>query len=91
MLWRPRGHTTWHEATSINTSRSGVYFSSRHFADIGTDVQLLLPMGHEHAASVDVADLLCTGRIVRISPLSPNESLVAIAATIDSYVFLREH
>lgn len=90
VLWRPRGGTGWFEAMSVNTSRSGVLFRPHHPIEVGAQVELLLPMGHEHVASVTAADVLCRGRIVRVTPGSAAGGGPVVAAKIDSYVFLRE-
>ena len=90
LLWRPRGGTEWLEAKMVNSSRTGVLFRPNRPIEIDTQIELLLPMGHENVSSVNAADVLCAGRIVRAAPMSPTDDLLALAATIDSYLFLRE-
>ena len=90
ILWRPRGAVDWFEETSINTSRSGVLFRSHRQCDMGTEIELLLTMGHEDVAATSVADVLCAGRIVRAEACPVASDGTAIAATIDSYEFLHE-
>ena len=90
VLWRPRGVTQWFEAKSVNASRSGVFFRSEACLAVGTEVELLLAMGYEDVTSVDVADVFCVGSIVRTEMNAAPGAGSSMAATIDSYSFLRE-
>jgi hypothetical protein len=71
----------------VNASRSGVLVRSDRSIAIGSEVELLLPIGEENVASAGAADVLCRGRIVRTTQAAGE---AAMAATIDSYEFLRE-
>jgi hypothetical protein len=87
VLWRPRGVTEWFESESVNASRTGVLFRSQREIAVGTEVELLLPIGEENVASAGAADVLCAGRIVRATEGADG---AAMAATIETYMFLRE-
>jgi hypothetical protein len=87
LLWRPQGGVEWYDAEIVNSSRSGVLFRPNRPIEIDKPIELLLPMGHEQVGAVHVADVLCAGRVVRAAQSADR---MAFAATIDSYLFLRE-
>jgi hypothetical protein len=90
VLWRPRGDSEWGEAVSVNASRSGVLFRSNRLLTVGTEIELILALSWETSSSVEAADVICSGRIVR-AETGAADGKSALAATIESYEYLREH
>jgi hypothetical protein len=90
VLWRTRRASEWFEAVGLNASRTGVLFQSSRSVAVGTDVELTLALSWETAPWIDVADINCFGRIVRVEAQgTPNERPV-LAASIDQYSLARE-
>ena len=88
MQCRPRGHSTWSEGVSLNVSRTGVLFHVEELIPQGTPVEMILAIS---SPTVDLppADVMCTGRIVRTEYQTPPGTGPALAATIESYSFIR--
>lgn len=89
VLWRVRGGTDWIEGTSVNVSRSGVLCSTAHPLGVGTEVEVILPLSWGTAAYVDLADVILSGRIVRVDH-DESGAGAAFASTIEDYRFIRQ-
>lgn len=90
VLWRPRGDSEWGKAVSVNASRSGVLFRTDRLPRVGTEIDLILTFSWDTDAWVQAADVMCSGHIVRAETREAGGESV-LAATIDSYEYLREH
>ena len=85
VLWRHDPAGEWLEGMSLNTSRTGVLFQSDRAMPVGTSIDMVLAVSWEPIPSVDVADVVCTGCIVRVETGGPPDRPIALAATIDWY------
>jgi hypothetical protein len=90
LLWRRREDPDWVETVTENASRSGILFRSDHLLAIGTEVELILALSWETAPAVEMADVMCSGRIVRAATTYGDKPVTMMAATIDSYSFIGE-
>lgn len=98
---RPQGRKDWSEGTSLNVSRTGVLFTIDRVLPAGMPVEIILELSWttdeeiinelSPATAEAAADILCSGRIVRADYEPPLTATPALAATIESYSFLREH
>ena len=89
VLWRIRGGTDWIEGTSVNVSRSGVLCNTEHPLGVGAEVEMILPLSWGTTAYVDLADVIVSGRIVRVVP-DESGGGAAFASTIEGYRFIRQ-
>jgi hypothetical protein len=89
-LWRRDGTSTWAEAVSVNASRSGVLFrcDGNPQIELGAPVEFIFGFSWEPSAAVEIADVRCSGRIVRTLPSGADDSGAMLAAAIDSYSFI---
>ena len=87
ILWRRTGDTDWTPAIGLNVSRTGLLFQTAHTTEIGVEIELILEFAPETAPWVDVANLICFGRVVRQKSEGEGATL---ATTIEHYSFLRE-
>ena len=90
LLWRRRGDSTWVETVTENASRSGVLFHSDQPVAVGTEVELILALSWETSPGLEVADVMCCGRIVRAATTWTETPATVLATTIDSYSFIKE-
>ena len=76
---------TWHSATTINVSRSGILFKTSEAIESGTllDVSLLLVPARGQGSG----RIHCCCRVVRVQPGPDDDSGTMIAAVIIRYTF----
>lgn len=80
----------WHDATIVNISRSGAFFSIAHViaADTGTLGGLTIVISRD-ALDATAVSIHCRCRIVRIERPTDTRSGIRVAAAILSAVFHR--
>jgi len=89
VLWRPLGGVDWFEGIGLNASRTGILFQSDRPADLGQEIELRLALAWETAPGIDLANITCTGRVVRVQTPSNDGHAFTLASTIDRYLFNR--
>jgi hypothetical protein len=72
----------------VNASRSGVLFRCDRLLATGTEIELIFALSWE-TESVEAADVRCSGHIVR-AETGGADGNSTLAATIDSYAYIRE-
>jgi hypothetical protein len=90
VLWRTRQTPEWFEAVGLNASRTGVLFQSGRVVAVGTEIELKLALAWEAAPWIDVADVNCFGRVVRVETPGATNDVAVLAASIDQYSLARE-
>jgi hypothetical protein len=92
MRYRPAGNPTWHQAATLNISRSGVLFRADApqtggttaepslKVDLPVEIKILLQGSPE-----GIAEVTCSGRIVRLE--SADREGVELAAEFSEYEF----
>ena len=88
VLWRLRGGGDWAGATGVNASRSGLLFRCDQFLMVGTEIEFIFALSWDMAAPVEVADIICSGHVVRTESVGTGGESV-LAATIESYEYIR--
>jgi len=89
LRYRASGESDWSEGTTLNISRSGVFFRAEKEVDLKTvlEVRILFPAEIIGEAP---ANVLCWGPVVRtVAPESPH-GLPAMAVSIVRYRFARD-
>jgi hypothetical protein len=89
LRYRASGESDWSEGTTLNISRSGVFFRAEKEVDLKTvlEMRILFP---EEIIGESPANVLCWGPVVRTeAPESPH-GLPAVAVAIVRYRFARE-
>jgi hypothetical protein len=89
LRYRASGESDWCEGTTLNISRSGVFFRAEKEVDLKTvlEMRILFPA---EIIGESPANVLCWGPVVRtVAPESPN-GLPAVAVAIVRYRFARE-
>ncbi len=81
--YRPEGGDRWLEAHTLNVSRTGVLLECDRAAPVGTPLEFLLKLGPP------VADISCSGTVVRAVPPAADAAAWQVGATISSYGFQR--
>ena len=89
LRYRPLGQRGWHSGRSTNIRRSGVLFRGEQWLDAQTpiEVSFVIPVQiHDEFP----ATVICQGRVVRqIADAGSPQSLM-LAASIETYRFLRQ-
>lgn len=86
MLFREHGKSEWHQASTLNLSRSGLLFRTEGplpGTGHAVDVILTLPLNSVTPAP----QVRCMGHVVRVAPQEAVGGGRAVAMTIDSYAF----
>ena len=65
-------------------------FQSGRVVAVGTEIELTLALGWETAPWIDVADVNCFGRVVRVETPGATNDVAVVAASIDQYSLARE-
>jgi hypothetical protein len=75
---------------SLNASRTGVLFENQldPLIALGTEVELIFAFSWEADSPVDMADVRCSGRIVRTYSTSSEGRGAVAAAAIERYSFI---
>ncbi len=89
VLWRPRGATEWHEGTSLNASQSGVLIQGDRGGAPGIELEVIFGLSWHIVDQVDLADVMCFARIVRMEESQAVPGTLLIGARIESYAFIR--
>jgi hypothetical protein len=89
VLYREIGEPAWHQAASVNASRTGILIETSKPLPVGARVELILALS-ETWGEPTPADILCVGKIAR-SNISSCERAppFTMAATIESHIFIR--
>jgi|SRR5579859_340832 len=85
---RRAANASEHRCESENLSRRGVFFRTDLRLTEGAIVDLLLEMPEE-ITEVPAATWLCTGRIVRVVPMTPRRGMLGVAVKFDFYEISR--
>jgi hypothetical protein len=87
--YRASGESAWSEGTTLNISRSGVFFRAEKEVDPKTILEMRILFPKEVVGEAP-ANVLCWGPVVRaVPPESPN-GLPAVAVSILRYRFARD-
>jgi hypothetical protein len=89
VVWRRRGDSEWSNGRSINVSQSGLLFRTDQHLDVGVEIEMIIGLSWDTAQDLDLADVMCLARIVRMDGDGALEGEPLLAAQIDSYSFLR--
>jgi len=88
--WRTRQTPEWFEAVGLNASRTGVLFQAGRVVPVGTEIELTLALAWEAAPWIEVADVNCVGRVVRVETPGATNGVAVVAASIDQYSLARD-
>jgi len=86
MQYREGGESAWHEGTTINISRSGVLFKSDRTLEPRRVLEMRIEFPPEFTGDTETG-VVCWGPVVRHQPVSQDETLPAMAASIFHYRF----
>jgi hypothetical protein len=89
LLYRASGESGWSEGTTLNISRSGVFFRAEKEVDLKTvlEMRILFPI---EVVGEAPANVLCWGPVVRAVPPESPHGLPAVAVSILRYRFARD-
>jgi PilZ domain len=89
LRYRGSGESAWSEGTTLNISRSGVFFRAEKEVDLKTvlEMRILFPAD---VAGETPANVLCWGPVVRTVPPESPHGLPAVAVEILRYRFARD-
>lgn len=89
LRYRASGESAWSEGTTVNISRSGVFFRAEKEVDLKTvlEMRILFPAD---AIGEAPANVLCWGPVVRTVPPESSRGLPSVAVSILRYRFARD-
>lgn len=89
LRYRASGESAWSEGTTLNISRSGVFFRAEKEVDLKTvlEMRILFPA---EIIGENPANVLCWGPVVRMVPPESPHGLPAVAVAILRYRFARD-
>jgi hypothetical protein len=83
--YRERDKQDWHEGTTINISRTGIFFQAEHDVQTQTALELRVLFPAEATGS-SAMNVICWGPVVRKDP-DESPGNLKIAAAIQRYRF----
>ena len=89
LRYRPSGESAWSEGTTLNISRSGVFFRAEKEVDLKTVLEMRILFPAEVVGEAP-ANVLCWGPVVRTVPPESPHGLPAVAVSILRHRFARD-
>jgi len=89
LRYRASGQPAWSEGTTLNISRSGVFFRAEKEVEPKTVLELRILFPAEVIGEAP-ANVLCWGPVVRTVPPESPQGLPAVAVAILRYRFARD-
>lgn len=89
LRYRESGESAWSEGTTLNISRSGVFFRAEREVDPKTVLEMRIQFPAEVVGEAP-ANVLCWGPVVRTVPPESPHGLPAVAVEILRYRFARD-
>jgi len=86
--YRRAGDPEWRRGETQNISRSGVLIRGEDQLEVDATVELLVALD-ARSASVDMGEVLCSGRVVRTVSPSDDYSCPGSAVAIEQFNFLQ--